>query len=309
MKMQNQKKKYADNDERFLFFAKGCLETLKLLHWQPDIIHCNDWQTSLIPFLLKTSYKDDPFFKDSNLLLTVHNFVDQGEFSEKFVNKFDFLSDNKYPGSQVELKGKFNFLKAGLLSSDLVNVVGESYVKKIQQDSKMTFGLDDIIKKRRRILSGISKGIDTTVWDPEVDKHLENQYSKSSLKDKLVNKNTFLESVGLTCGDDLPLLVVKLDSDTAKTFKQLDKLFSDLLDLSVQIFVTGELSSKIQKVLVKLSKTSDGNLSHSATILEDKPLHLMLAAADLFLFAEEDNVVSLNPLHAIAIWCSPSCTR
>ena len=299
------KKPYQDNAERFFFFAIGCLETLKLLHWQPDIIHCNDWQTAIIPFLLKTIYKDDSFFKNTRALLTIHNLEDQGVFSTKSLDSLTIPDMQYYPGSQIELNGTFNFLKAGLLSADLINFIGEDYAKEIQRSSEPVFGLEDVLQKRRRALSGVENGIDTNVWNPETDTQLENQYLATSLSGKKDNKKEFCETAGLTEVEDLPLLVVTVSSDQINSFEKTEKLFTDLLGLGARIVVLGELNTKARRALNKTMKAHKGQIILHDD-LDDKFLHNALAAADLLFEFTGEEESALTPLHALKYGTLPA---
>ncbi|MEX0737008.1 MAG: glycogen/starch synthase, partial [Bacteroidota bacterium] len=120
------KKDYKDNDERYIFFCRGVLETLKRLGWQPDIIHCNDWQTGLVPAYLKSLYASDPFFKNTKTVFTIHNMAYQGAFPPE---SFDLsgLPKELYHHDGCEAYGKFNFLKSALAYADAITTVSERY--------------------------------------------------------------------------------------------------------------------------------------------------------------------------------------
>jgi len=123
------KEEYPDNGLRFSFFSHAVLETLKLLFWQPHIIHCNDWQTGLVPLYLKTKFSEDPFFKKCRTVLTIHNLGYQGIFDAQIGPKIGIPEDMLYPGGPVEFYGKINFLKAVIQFSDYITTVSETYAK------------------------------------------------------------------------------------------------------------------------------------------------------------------------------------
>jgi len=134
--------RHKDNPDRYIFFSIGCLETLKVLHWQPDIIHCNNWQTALIPLLLKSVYRDDPFFKNSRTLLSIHDFAQQGNFDTSTMKKAGI--------PEPFLNGKdFNFLEAGIKYADMLNTGSESYACEAQENSASSFGLRQVLKERK----------------------------------------------------------------------------------------------------------------------------------------------------------------
>ena len=152
-------KDYPDNAERFMLFNRAVLETIKLLHWQPDVIHCNDWQMSMIPWLLKNEYADDPFFENTRTLLSVHNLAYQGSF-EKSVEPKIGLNGSEDGENVFEIYGKVNFLKTGLSRADAIKTVRVTYAKEIQQDEEMGAGLQSILQARTNVVFGILKGVD-----------------------------------------------------------------------------------------------------------------------------------------------------
>ncbi|MGH7491746.1 MAG: glycogen synthase [bacterium] len=298
------RKPYADNAERFLFFAYGCLETLKLLHWQPDVIHCNDWQTALIPLLLKTHYRDDPFFKNVHALLTIHNFEEQGAFPNSILETHEIAANGVYPGGQIEMNGKFNFLKAGMLNSDLFNVVGETYAKAVQEDRAFSKELGQILQGRRKALIGVNEGIDAARWNPVSDVHLEHHYSANNLGGKLQGKRTFAASVGLQTPESAPLLLLQLSPALAAAIPEPEKLLAQLLARKVYLIVSGEMDGKWQKTLAKFVKPHARQLLVKSDA--DEPFtHRALAAADMVWLAFDSECESYNHLHAMCYGTLP----
>lgn len=276
------KKPYADNAERFSLFCKGCLETLKLLHWQPDIIHCNDWQTALIPVLLKTAYRDDAFFKNTKVLLTVHNFAEPGVFSANLLKAVEGANSTHYPESQIALNGQFNFLKAGLLCADLINVIGEGYAKQLLQSGGRAHGLDDAMQKRRKLLTGTPHGVDHKFWNPAGNPHLPQHFSGSDLSGKLRAKKEFLESVACKFSEETPLLAMLDQGEGAEVLDQIDAVLGEALALNFDVVYLGVANPKTDKVLAKHRKKYAGKLA--VQLGYDEPfLHRALAASDLVL--------------------------
>jgi starch synthase len=297
------RKPYADNAERFLFFAYGCLETLKLLHWQPDVIHCNDWQTALIPVLLKTHYRDDPFFKNVHALLTIHDLADQGAFPSNVLAVHEITGNGVYPGSQIDTNGKLNFLKAGMLNSDLFNVVGESYAKAVQEDRALSKEFSQILQSRRKALIGVNEGIDATRWNPVSDVHLEHHYSANNLTGKLQGKRTFAASVGLQTPENAPLLLLQLTPALAAALPEPEKLLAQLLARKVYVIVSGQMDGKWQKALAKFAKPHARQLL-GKTDADEVFTHRALAAADMVLLAV-DSESDYNHLHALCYGTLP----
>lgn len=291
------KKAYVDNGERFLFFALGCLETLKLLHWQPDVIHCNDWQTALIPVLLRTVYRDDPFFKNIHVLLTVYNFAEQGDFPATILAQGDIPGAQFYPGVEDNLNGKANFLKAGLLNSDLFNIAGEAYAKSVQHDAAMTYGLASVLRSLRKTYLGVSGGVDTTVWNPETSVHLETPFNGNNFSGKLQGKKSFCEAHALTFEEKTPLLVIQSKLNPAHAQDEVEKVLQRLLH-KTQVVLLGASDGKLQKAAAKFSKSHAGRFLHK-TEFDEQFRHRLFAAADLFLLPVSDDSEPESHLQAM----------
>ncbi len=298
------RKPYADNSERFLFFAYGCLETLKLLHWQPDVIHCNDWQTALVPVLLKTHYRDDPFFKNVHVLMTIHNFAEQGSFPGQATVAHELAANGLYPDSQMSMNGKFNFLKAGLLNSDLFNVVGETYAKAVQENKAWFKEFGEVWQSRRKALIGVNEGIDGSRWNPVSDVHLEHHYSANNFTGKLQSKRTFASAAGLQAPENAPLVLVQMSPALAAALPDPDKIFGPLLAKKVSLIAIGPLDGKWQKALAKFAKPYASQLLIK-TDADEQFTHRALAAADMMLsvYAEENELC--NHLHAMCYGTLP----
>ncbi|MEI6863706.1 MAG: glycogen/starch synthase, partial [Candidatus Omnitrophota bacterium] len=177
---------YPDNIERFAFFSREILERCKREDFKPDIIHCNDWQTALVPVYLNTLYKFDPFFANTKTLFTIHNMAYQGVFPKEDFPKLGLdwaLFSIKY----FEFYDKVNLMKAGLIYSDAISTVSPTYAKEILTD-EFGCGLEGVLKTREDVLSGILNGIDTGVWNPETDKKIYKRYSSVDPDNKAINK-------------------------------------------------------------------------------------------------------------------------
>ncbi|HDH02205.1 MAG TPA: hypothetical protein ENH17_03635, partial [Nitrospirae bacterium] len=156
---------FADNALRFSYFCKAVIEVCKAIDFRPDIIHLNDWQTSLVPLYLRTEYSGDDFFRDTLTLLTIHNLGYQGLFSPEDLSATG-LGREVFNPEGIEFYGKVNFLKAGILYADILSTVSRKYAEEITTP-EYGFGLDGILKKRSADLFGILNGIDYREWSPE----------------------------------------------------------------------------------------------------------------------------------------------
>jgi len=288
---------YADNAERFIFFCRGCLETLKLLQWQPDIIHCHDWQTALIPFFLKTLYKDDPFFKQTAVLLTVHHLADQGIFDAAVLAKTGLPADIFYPGSDLEFYGKVNFLKAGLLAAHAVNTVSAAYAEEMQSAAQGV-GLEGALQARKRDLSGILNGANYTEWDPENDRFIPQPYTEKTLHEKTLNKQELLKRFDLKYQDDTPVIGMLSPLEANKGLDLLEASLEGILKLGVQIVVLGVAEEKSQKFLQRVAKKYPQQLAVHLRF-DNALAHLVQAGADMLLLPSPHEPCGVAQLQAL----------
>ena len=198
---------YPDDAERFIFFARAALEACRALDWQPDVIHCNEWHTALVPNWLKTTYRDDPFFARTATIYTAHNLEYQGVFGYR-VLEIAGLSDLGYiahPDVAPDLNEVVDMMARGLLFADIINTVSETYAREILTPE---FGhrLDPIVRDRRDRLFGILNGIDTELYDPATDPHIAVQFDVSSIEKRAANKAALQEAAGLPVRSDVPVI-------------------------------------------------------------------------------------------------------
>ncbi len=203
---------YPDNLERYAFFSKVALELLKRLDYRPDVIHCNDWQTGLLPLFKQAFYSEDPFYSSTKVVFAIHNIAYQGLFP---VEKFYLLGlDWSYFTYQgIEFYGKGNCLKAGIVYADKVVTVSPRYAKEIQTP-EYGWGLDGVLRTHKAKLEGIINGIDYDYWNPWIDPYLPDKFgvraNRCFLKGKAVNKVRLLEELGLKAVDVLAVFVGRL---------------------------------------------------------------------------------------------------
>src|SRR5256885_932560 len=165
---------YDDDGKRFGFFCKAILDLLPAADFWPDVIHSNDWHSALVPAFLRSRYAHDPRFQRIGTVLTIHNLLHQGLFSRDL---FDWLGlpGDLWTPEGAEFFGRFNFMKAGIVSADFVNTVSPTYAKEIQT-VEFGEGLDGVLRSRTAKLSGILNGIDYDVWSPSKDSFLTQRY-------------------------------------------------------------------------------------------------------------------------------------
>ena len=232
------KKDYPDNDERFIFFCRGVLEVLKRLGWQPDIIHCNDWPTGLVPAYIRTVYKDDPFYRDVRTVFTIHNMAYQGIFPKSSFAK-TLLPPSLMGPEGVELNGNLNFLKAGLQFADAITTVSERYAQEIQGSEEYGAGLETVARKRKADLTGILNGIDYTVWDPAADSLIPARYDAKSIELKVENKKALLEKMKLPFDEKVTVIGIISRLADQKGFDLIGEVLDQLMKLDLQLVILG----------------------------------------------------------------------
>jgi len=213
---------YSDDPIRFTLLSRGVLEFLRHSDWVPDVINCTDWHTGSLPNYLKTVYSQDPVLSKIKTVFSIHNLAHQAVFDHRFVSQMDF-DDGKSPIAPFfsEKLAKQNFMKRGIIYSDIVNTVSETYAQEIMTPE---YGekLDDLLKEVRTKVFGILNGLDYEQMNPATDKLIPSNFSVSNIKDRIKNKTHLQKEFNLECSEDAPILgmVTRLDEQ-----KGIDLLF------------------------------------------------------------------------------------
>jgi starch synthase len=271
------KGEYEDNDGRFAFFANAALEAAKAFNFVPDIIHCNDWQTSLSPVYLKTTMRWG--FPRTASLLTIHNLGYQGIFPpERFTITglpYEFFSPDV-----MEFYGNVNYLKAGIVFSDAINTVSVQYSREIRT-SEYGFGLEGLLEERKDFVSGITNGINQVFWDPRTDAYLPENYDENDLKGKSGCRRSLAEKALFPDGNS-PILGLVGRLAVQKGIDILIDAMPGLVSEGMRFVVLGRGEASIEKGLKRLSKKYPENIFASFEFNEDLA-HLIYAGSDIFL--------------------------
>ena len=291
------KKDYKDNDDRFIFFCRGVLETLKRLGWQPDILHCNDWQTGLIPAYLKTMYMHDPFFKTIKTVFTIHNMAYQGAFPLESFTKSN-LPKELFNHNGVEAYGNFNFLKTGLFFSDAITTVSEKYVEEICNSTEVGAGLNGLLLSRRKDLHGILNGIDYQIWNPATDEFIFRKYDVHSIDAKIDNKKALLTKFGLEFSENRPVIGIISRLADQKGFDLIFDIIEDVIRLDVQFVMLVAGEKEYEKKVEVLQKKQPKRVA--LFIGYDTELaHMIEAGSDLFLMPSKYEPCGLNQMYSM----------
>jgi starch synthase len=240
---------FPDEAERFNFFDKAILGMLSKIGWQPHIIHCNDWQSGMVPMILRTKYADDPYYQTIGTLFTIHNLQYQGLFPRQMLTPLG-LGDEYFTQERLEFYGQINFMKAGLVYTDLINTVSKKYALEIQT-SEYGERIDGLLRKRAQDLYGIVNGIDYDEYNPETDKRIFQNYSLETLDRKKENKLRLQQEMGLPPGP-APLLGMVSRLVDQKGLDLLTGIFEQLMGLGVQLVLLGSGDDHYQKLFAEL---------------------------------------------------------
>jgi len=270
---------YKDNLDRFAFFSREILEKCKKEDFAPDIIHCNEWQTALVPVYLNTIYKYDPFFAKTKVLYTVHNLAYQGLFPKDEYPKIG-LDWALFNIDYFEFYGKVNLMKAGIVYSDAVSTVSKTYSEEILTQ-EFGCGLEGVLKNRESVLYGILNGIDYNLWSPEKDPKIFKNYSCDSLQDKYLNKEMFQKEIGLKVDRNIPMfgMISRLAEQKGADF--VADITDKLLNMKAQLVLLGTGDNKYHVIFEKIAKkyrsSASINLKFDAVLAQK-----IYAASDMF---------------------------
>ena len=286
-----------DEDERFILFSKAVIETLQRLQWSPDVIHCNDWQTGLLPLFIKDNYNWDRFFDQTATLFTIHNIGYQGLFSKSVLYGAEIRENLFYPGGPVEQNGAVSFMRAGISFSDIINTVSNTYAHEILT-SEYGAGMEPALWNRKDDLYGILNGVDYNVWNPETDKHLPYHYTANDLSGKFLNKSSLLKHFGMQPDENVPLIGIVSRMVLQKGFDIFAESIDDLIKLNAQWIVLGSGEDKFESLFRSLSNQFPGKVG--AYIGYNNELsHLIEAGADMFLMPSRYEPCGLNQIYSL----------
>ena len=288
---------YSDNAARFIFFSLMVLKLCKEIGFQPHLIHCNDWQTGLIPAYLRTVYRDDPFYARTAVLFTIHNLAYQGNFPREKL-ALTGLSPELFTPEGIEFWGKLSFLKAGIVYSEVINTVSQAYSREIQTP-EYGCGMEGILTYRKDDLFGIINGVDYEAWDPEKDAFIVANYSKDKLSDKSKCKADLISQLGLPKSlNNLPLLGMISRLADQKGFDLIAEIMEDLMNLSVGFVLLGTGEQKYHNlfdhIAQKYPKKAGIRLCYDNALA-----HKIEAGCDMFLMPSKYEPCGLNQFYSL----------
>lgn len=288
---------HPDNAERFGFFSCAALQLCRDLKFKPDIIHCHDWQTALIPPYLKIWYPQDSFFKNTATVFSIHNIAYQGTFK---ANAYAFLGlgSENFTEAKFENYGGVNFMKGGIFYADAISTVSPTYAQEILSEPGGS-GLSSYLQRRREDIFGVLNGADYDHWDPETDKNIPAKYSPRDLSGKKLCKKALQKAFLLDEKETIPIIGIVTRFVEQKGFQHLAIVMHRILrDMNVQFVILGNGEKAQEDFFGGLPALYPGKVG--AWIGYSNPkAHLIEAGADFFLMPSLYEPCGLNQIYSL----------
>ncbi|MBQ0084304.1 MAG: glycogen synthase GlgA [Clostridiales bacterium] len=284
-----------DDAERYAFFSRAVLEVLPAVDFKPDIIHCNDWQTALIPVYLDSMYRDNEFYSGIKTVFTVHNIQYQGKYGHEILG--DVLGMPQDKEHLLEYDGCVNFMKGAFATSNRITTVSPTYAHEIL-DPYYSFGLDPILREMSGKLTGIVNGIDYDVYNPETDPMIYKNFSIENMAGKTDNKLGLQEELGLPKDPDVAVIGMVSRLVNHKGFDLVKHVFEEIAQSRVQIVILGSGEWEYENFFREMQKKFPDKVAFRSGFIPALA-HKIYAGADIFLMPSKSEPCGLAQLVAL----------
>jgi starch synthase len=293
---------YPDNAERFALYSRAVLEASKTLG-VPDVFHCHDWQSALIPVLLGSVYAEDPAFQQVPSVFTIHNMGYQGLFPPEILPLLQLPWD-LFTIAKMEFYGKLNFLKGALVFSDFISTVSKKYSQEIQT-AEYGFGLEGVLKARAATVTGILTGVDYGEWSPETDKFVVARYSPADLAGKAKCKQDLLAQFGVTNADPkLPVIGIISRFAAQKGFDLISQIADRLAREEMIVVALGTGDKEYEDLFRRLNKQFPQKIAVKVAF-DNALAHKIEAGSDMFLMPSRYEPCGLNQIYSLKYGTAP----
>jgi starch synthase len=287
---------YPDNAERFALFSRAVIEASKILG-VPHVFHCHDWQSALVPVMLRTLYSEDPALREVATVFTIHNMGYQGLFPPDTLPLL-MLPWDLFTISKMEFFGQVNFLKGALVLSDFVTTVSKKYSQEIQT-TEYGFGLEGVLRNRAATVTGILNGVDYEEWSPETDKFIVARYSSQDLSGKLQCKKDLLNVFGITNADSkVPVIGIVSRFAAQKGFDLIAQIMDRLAREEMIMVVLGSGDKLYEDMFQRLNKQFPNKIA-AKVAFDNAIAHKIEAGADMFLMPSRYEPCGLNQIYSL----------
>ncbi len=286
-----------DEYERYGFFCRAALNLLPLIDFAPDVLHAHDWQSGMIPALLKLQYAHLPFYAGIRTMYTIHNLQYQGIFGIKEVQDVLGLGDGLWTSDKLECYGCANFMKAALVYADAITTVSPSYAEEI---TTAYYGerLDGLIRARKDSVFGVLNGIDIVDYDPEKDPMIVKNYTVDTIEDKVQNKLALQEALGLEVNADIPLIAMVGRLSNQKGLDLVDHVLGDIMSENVQLVVLGRGETRYTNLFSWAEQQYRGKMA-ARFAMDHELAHRLYASADFFLMPSQFEPCGLSQMMSL----------
>lgn len=292
-----------DEGEKFSYFDRAVLDSIEQIGFYPDIIHCHDWHTGMIPFLLNEKYRHLKGYKEIRTVFTIHNLQYQGIFPKGILGDLLGIEDHYFYSGQLEFDGNVSFMKAALISADKITTVSPTYMEEIQT---AYFGekLDGMLRSRRSDLVGILNGIDNNLFDPMTDPVLIARYGPKDHRNHLQNKFSLQKQFGLKMDEDIPLICMVTRLTSQKGLELVRGVFHEIMSMGVQFIMLGtgdrEFEYFFSNMAAKYHQQCRVYLGFNENLA-----HRIYAGSDIFLMPSKFEPCGLSQLIALRYGAVP----
>lgn len=288
---------YYDDGEKFAFFNKAVLEFLRTDEWTPDVIHCNDWQTSMIPVLHKVEYIYNEKFKNMKTIISIHNLFFKGMFSKEVLPDFFGYGYELFDNGSLEHFGGVSFLKGGINYADKITTVSKTYLDEIKTQE---YGekLEGLLLYRNKDLKGIVNGIDYDEYDPIKDEYIYMNYDKDIIYLKNKNKEKLQEELGLEINKDIPMIGIVSRLTHQKGCDLIINILEEVLKEKVQVVILGTGDYMYEYSFRNFEERHKGKVSANIKF-SNELAHKIYSSSDFFLMPSLFEPCGLGQLIAL----------
>ena len=286
---------YFDEAERFAFFSKAVLETLTHIDYEPDVIHCNDWQTALIPVYLNVFYREVPKLSRTHTVFTIHNIQYQGQFGLDVAGDVCGLPD--WAIGKVEYHGDLNMMKGALEECERISTVSPTYAKEIL-DPYFGHGLDEILRQKEWKLCGILNGIDTVGYNPSRDHALAANFSARKPEGKALCKAALQQQMHLPEEPDTPILAMVSRLVSHKGFDLVEYAMENMLRMGMQVVILGSGEQQYEDFFHEMQRRHPQQVAFTCGFMPTLSRQIY-AGADFFLMPSQSEPCGLAQMIAL----------
>lgn len=286
-----------DDGERFAFFSRAAAELLWHIDWRPDVVHCNDWQTALIPIYLHEMAREDDSLRDVKTLFTIHNIEYQGRYSRPLLGDLFGLHDYWFDSGMLDFDGDLNLMKGAMLTADAVSTVSQTYAQELGYPY-FAYGLDGVVNFVRDRFSGIVNGIDVDSYNPATDPEIAANYTKDDISGKAKCKEALQKELGLDVDPNVPIIACVGRLVGHKGMDLVLARIDAMMDLGVQFVILGTGEHGYEQFFRHAEQRYPGKVS-ACIRFSEALAHRIYAGADIFLMPSQKEPCGLSQMIAM----------